>query len=90
MIHVCKVQCQDISEDSHGEPKWLPFIFHMFIVEGAKLTTDEPGHPAYGCTTIFCRRGETYIIDTPHEAFFEKFKLFNEELDLPSDEDPEF
>ena len=88
MIHVCKVHCQDVNNDSVS--KWLPFIFHMYTVEGAKMTTDDPDHPAYGYTTVFCRGGETYIIDTPYESFFEKFRLFNEDPEIPRDDGPDF
>lgn len=60
--------------------KWMPFIFHMGMVEAAKLTSDESPMPTYGCTTIFTNTGDAYIIDTPYSEFFELFKKYNTEL----------
>jgi hypothetical protein len=57
--------------------KWMPFIFHLDVVESAKLTSDDPNMPTYDCTTIFTRSGDAYIIDTPYTKFFELYKQFN-------------
>jgi hypothetical protein len=56
--------------------KWMPFIFHLDIVEAAKLTSEDKDHPTCGCTTLFTRNGESFIIDTPCEEFFKIFKEF--------------
>lgn len=83
MTHECKVQChtmdirtaQDLGIEDIG--KWLPFIFQMDIVDAAKLSSDDDDSPTYNCTTIFCRSGESYIIDTPYAEFFQKFMEWN-------------
>jgi hypothetical protein len=69
--------------------KWMPFIFHMDMVEAAKLTSDESPIPTYGCTTIFTRSGDAYIIDTPYQEFFQLFKEYNNSLDDDSSSDLE-
>ena len=83
MVHVCKVQCftmdsktaEDLGIEDPG--KWLPFTFNMDIIDGAKMTTDEKDAPEYNCTTIYTNTGTTFIIDTPYEEFFKKFKEWN-------------
>lgn len=83
MIHECKVQChsmdimtaQSLGIEDAG--KWLPFIFHMDMVDAAKMSSDDEDSPTYGCTSIFCKSGETYIIDTPYMEFFQKFIEWN-------------
>lgn len=83
MVHKCKVQCHSIdpktAELTGAEDigKWLPFIFNMDIIDGAKLSSDETDSPTYNCTTIFTSQGDTYIIDTKYEEFFKKFEQYN-------------
>jgi hypothetical protein len=67
--------------------KWMPFIFDMDMIEAAKLTSDEEDLPTYGCTTIFSKHGEAYIIDTPYQKFFKLLKEFYEGNDPRSDDD---
>lgn len=82
MLHQCNLNCHsmDISKvDTLGikdDGKWMPFIFHMDMVEAAKLTSDEEDLSVYGCTTVFTKSGDAYIIDTPYEKFFEIFKEY--------------
>jgi hypothetical protein len=69
--------------------KWMPFMFHMDIVEAAKLSSEDEDLLMYNCTTIFTKAGDTYIIDTPYQKFFSLFKeywAFIEESDS-NDED---
>jgi hypothetical protein len=65
--------------------KWLPFVFHMDIIDAAKMSSDEVDSPSYNCTTIFTKNGDTFIIDTQHEEFFKKFIEYNT-LQFPTDE----
>jgi hypothetical protein len=74
--------------------KWLPFIFHMSMIDAAKVSSDDLESSSYNCTTIFTNGGESYIIDTPPEEFFKKFTIFNTDIsidftpdDLGDDED---
>ena len=82
MLHECNLQCISIDITKlevlgiEDKGKWLPFIFDMDIIEGAKLTSDEPDTPGYGCTSIYTKGGDSYIIDTPYREFFKKFKEF--------------
>jgi hypothetical protein len=48
----------------------------MDMIEAAKLTSDEEDQPTYGCTTIFSKHGEAYIIDTPYKEFFSILKSY--------------
>lgn len=57
--------------------KWMPFIFHMDMVEAAKLTSDDEEGPLFNCTTIFTKSGDAYIIDTPYMDFFKLLKEYN-------------
>lgn len=83
MTHECNLNChsmefsklENLGIDDTG--RWMPFIFHMSMVEAAKLTSDESPMPTYGCTTIFTTSGDAYIIDTPYKEFFELYKQFN-------------
>lgn len=86
VIHRCKIHCHTIDpsrldilgmEEDPG--KWMPFAFHMGVVVGCKLSTDEEELLAYGCTTVFTDNGDTYIIDTPYDEFEEKFVRYNED-----------
>jgi len=67
--------------------KWMPFIFHMDMVEAAKLTSDEEDLSVHGCTTVFTKTGDAYIIDTPYEKFFEVFKEYYSGDSSPIDPD---
>ena len=86
MIHECNLNCHTMDPSKMGDlgiednGKWMPFIFHMGMVEAAKLTSDESPMSTYGCTTIFTNTGDAYIIDTPYAEFFELFKKYNTEL----------
>jgi len=95
MLHECNLQCVslDLSKlealgiEDNG--KWMPFIFDMDCIEAAKLTSDEEGALAYGCTSIYTKGGDTYIIDTPYKEFFKKYKEFyydTEQEDTPGSE----
>lgn len=56
--------------------KWLPFMLDLNIVNAVKMTTDDRSHNTYGCSTVYCADGETFIIDTPFTKFtaiWEKF-----------------
>jgi len=83
MLHECNLNCHtmdptkmsDLGIEDNG--KWMPFIFHMDMVEAAKLTSDDEDMSTYGCTTIFTRGGDAYIIDTPYREFFDLLKEFN-------------
>lgn len=62
--------------ESLGVPdpgKWMPFAFHLDIVDAVKLTSDEDDHELFGCATIFTNSGDTYIIDTPYKKFLKIF-----------------
>lgn len=98
MIHKCNVNCYTMDPgkmESLGikdDGKWLPFIFNMSMVEGAKMTSDERDLPVYNCTTIFTKSGEVYIIDTPSDEFFKKFEEYSDRYDddddiLPTEDD---
>lgn len=83
MIHSCKVHCHTFDpdrEESMGmeDPgKWLPFSFHMSIVQACKMTSDDEDDRLYDCTTIFTDNNDTFIIDTSFKEFDTLFKLFN-------------
>lgn len=96
MLHECNLQCVslDLSKlealGMEDKGKWMPFIIDMECIEAAKFTSDEEDDPMYGCTSIYTKGGDTYIIDTPYKEFFKKFKEFyyNTEGDTPgSDND---
>ncbi len=91
MIHICNLNCHTIDigkmsdlgiEDSG---KWMPFIFLMDMVEAAKLTSDDEEMSTYGCTTIFTKAGDAYIIDTPYDKFFGIFKEYYLDESAPTD-----
>jgi hypothetical protein len=67
--------------------KWMPFIFDMDMIEAAKLTSDEEDMSTYGCTTVFTKHGEAYIIDTPYKEFFSLLKTYYDDVDGPSSDD---
>ena len=83
MVHECNLNCHTIDPSKmdvlgiEDQGKWMPFIFHMGMVEAAKLTSDEAPMATYGCTTIFTNTGDAYIIDTPYLEFFELYKQYN-------------
>ena len=95
MTHFCKVQChtmdiktaEDLGLEDNG--KWLPFIIAMDTITAAKLSSDETDSPTYNCTSIFTSTGDTFIIDTPFELFFKKFKEYNElQIIIGGEDDP--
>ena len=79
MIHECNVNCRTMdimTMESLGLPdpgKWLPFFIDLDQVYGGKLTSEDDDDPTFGCTTIFCYDGDTYIIDTPYDKFKQVF-----------------
>ena len=85
-VHKCKVEChimppsdlEAMGLPASTESKWLPFIFDMGMVRAAKLSTDEEDQSSYNCTTVFTNDGDTFIIDTPYEEFFQKFIEYSE------------
>ena len=83
MIHECNLNCHTMDPSKMGDlgiednGKWMPFLFHMDMVEAAKLTSDDVDAPTFGCTTIFTRGGDAYIIDTPYKEFFQLYKEYN-------------
>lgn len=93
MIHECKLNCMSMSPAKaetlgiEDKGKWLPFAFHIGMVNAVKLTTDDPSHPTYNCTTVYCDEGETFIIDTPYKTFAPLWKRYikNTEEDGPDD-----
>ena len=86
MIHECNLNCHTMDPSKLGDlgledgGKWMPFIFDMEMVEAAKLTSDEEDQSTYGCTTIFTRHGEAYIIDTPYKEFFSLLKSYYDDI----------
>lgn len=93
MLHECNLQCvsMDLTKlevmGIEDEGKWMPFIFDMDCVEAAKLTSDEENSSGYGCTSIYTKGGDNYIIDTPYKEFFKKFKKFY--YNIEEEETPE-
>jgi hypothetical protein len=73
----------------NDEGKWMPFIFHMEMVEAAKLTSEDVDMPTYGCTTIFTKNGDAYIIDTPYQTFFNLLKEYYAEEAIDPENDLE-
>jgi hypothetical protein len=55
------------------EGKWLPFAIDMGIINAVKMSTDEKGEATYGCATIFCSDGNSFILDTPYFELLEKW-----------------
>jgi len=95
MLHECSLNCHSIEiskAESLGikdEGKWMPFIFHMDMVEAAKLTSEDEDMNVYGCTTVFTKTGDAYIIDTPYRDFFSLLKQYYEEEASSSENDLE-
>jgi hypothetical protein len=95
MLHECSLNCHSIEiskAESLGikdEGKWMPFIFHMDMVEAAKLTSEDEDTNVIGCTTIFSKTGDAYIIDTPYRDFFDLLKQYHEEESNSSENDLE-
>ena len=83
MIHQCNVQCHSMDTKTadligiDDGTKWMPFLFHMSIVEAAKLSSDDDDSVSFNCTTILTNGGDAYVIDTPYKEFFKKFIEFN-------------
>ena len=93
MIHHCNLHCHTIDPvqvenlqlTDHG--KWLPFTFHMDMVVGCKMTTDDVDDQLYNCTTLFSEQGDTFIIDTTYNKFSLLYtKYHSGSLDSPSTE----
>lgn len=93
VIHQCNLQCHSMSPDKmdylgieNDMGRWLPFSFHMDMVNACKMTTDDIDDPAYGLTTVFTDQGDNYIIDTPYSRFL---KIFLDYYAIPEDPGPE-
>ena len=89
-IHSCKIQCHTLDpgkleelglDDDLGI--WMPFTFHMDIIIGCKLCTDDEESPLVGCTTLFTEQGDNFIIDTPYEEFAQEFREYHNEPNNP-------
>ena len=82
MVHECNIHCRALSSDQEellgmeDQGKWLPFIFEMEMIEGAKQASDDEDNPVFNCTTLYCKSGDSYNIDTPYEVFFKKFTKY--------------
>ena len=87
MIHRCRVFCHD-PDPEHMEilglagaqagGRWLPFSFRVDLVGACKLTSEDPGSPYQGCTSIFLEGADTFIIDTPYPRFATMLEAFYE------------
>lgn len=81
MIHECNVYCYSASSDlneligKEDDGKWLPFAFDMMLVDAIKMSSDEPDHNTYRCTSVFLQNGESYIIDTKYKDFLKLWKM---------------
>jgi len=95
MLHQCNLNCHTIDPTKlselgiDDEGKWMPFIFHMDMVEAAKLTSEDVDMNTYGCTTIFTKAGDAYIIDTPFKEFFSLLKEYYVEDSIDPENDLE-
>jgi hypothetical protein len=78
-------QIETLGIEDNG--KWMPFVFHMDMVEAAKLTSEDESSSLYNCTTVFTRGGDAYIIDTNYREFFNLFKEYNLEISDDNDLD---
>lgn len=93
MLHECNLNCHTIDPTKMSDlgiedgGKWMPFIFDMDMIEAAKLTSDEEDMSTYGCTTVFTKHGEAYIIDTPYKEFFSLLKTYYDDVDGSSSDD---
>ena len=82
MVHQCNIHCRTITSDQEellgmeDSGKWLPFIFEMEMVEGAKQASDDEDNIVFGCTTLYCKSGDSFNIDTPFPEFFKKFTKY--------------
>ena len=87
-VHTCNLHCHaldPLQAEAMGikDPgKWLPFDFHMGIVVGCKMASDDPEEPVYQCTTLYTEEGNVFIIDTPHAVFRKLFTAYNDENDF--------
>lgn len=83
MIHECNINCRTMEPtmtEALGvvDPgKWLPFAFHMDIVDAIKMAADDDDSDLLGCTTIFTATGDAYIIDTQYKKFLKLFIQHN-------------
>ena len=82
MIHECNIHCRTMATttaESLGieDPgKWMPLVLTLSNIYAAKLTSDDIDDELYGCTTVFCYDGDTFIIDTPYNDFKEIYKTY--------------
>ena len=83
-VHTCNLHCHTIDPDKldlmgmEDDPgKWMPFAFHMDIVVGVKLTSEDEDSILYQCTTIFTENGDAYIIDTKYVEFLQLFVSYH-------------
>jgi hypothetical protein len=53
------------------EGTWLPFAIDLESISAVKMTTDEPHASSFNCSTIFCKEGGTFIVDTPFDKLIE-------------------
>lgn len=95
MLYKCKIHCHAIDIDKanalgiEDEGKWLPFIFHLGVVIGAKMTSDETDESTYNCTTVFTEHGDSYIIDTPYLKFIRLWEEFHNDDQSKGETDTE-
>ena len=79
MIHECNINCktmefgmtESLGIDDPG--KWLPFIFHLDLIEAIKMTTNDIDEPLFNCSTIFTVNGDAYIVDTSYKKLSKLF-----------------
>lgn len=95
VLHECNIHCatmDPMKAETMGikdKGKWLPFTFHMGIVVGCKVATDDEDEITCGGTTIYTEQGDTFVIDTPYVIFQPIYKSYHEP-DKPSvDSEPE-
>jgi hypothetical protein len=95
-VHRCKVFCHNIDPDQmdllgleskEDTGKWLPFSFRLDSINMIKMTSDDPDHPTFGCTTLFLDNSDTYIIDTPFQIFESVFINYVDDVDTGDDDD---
>ena len=92
MVHSCNIYCYSMEADKASllnlkdNGKWMPFAFDMDIVEAVKLSSDEAEDFTYNCTTIYTTRDDHYVIDTPYNEFFLKFKMYRDLFDVDDEE----
>jgi hypothetical protein len=77
------VQCHSVNaadmdllgiKEDHG--KWLPFAIDMENINAIKMSTDEQGELTYECATVFCKDGNTFILDTSYYELVDKWEMY--------------